>query len=57
MSVEGEIKREIANALASLTIEVRFDCDDDLVVAILHEGSEIHSDYIELDKVFLKIEP
>lgn len=55
MSIENEIKQAINNALLDLSISINFDEDNDLEIAIYHDGKKIHSDYVEIDKVFLKI--
>ena len=53
MSIEDEIRK----ILYDLEIAVRLDGDNDLEVTLLLNTTQLSQSYVELDQVFLKIEP
>lgn len=57
MSIENEIEQAIENTLSDLSIVVKLDKDNDLEVTLFLGKKELSQSYVELDKVFLKIEP
>lgn len=57
MSLENEIKSAIEHEINQLEISARLDGDNDLEIALIYKGTEIHTTFVELDKVFLKTEP
>ena len=57
MSLENEIKQAINNALDELNIVAKFDSDNDLEITLMRGKEEISQTYVELNAVFLQIEP
>ncbi len=57
MSVEEEIQKAIKNALDELNIVARLDEDNDIEITLFSGSEEVSQTYVELDQVFLKIEP